>query len=84
MLWVHREKELEMDLTMTAKAMMTARELAELLLTYGDMPVAVQVIETHEGHEYNAVEGDEGVHCEINARPDGSRYLAVVGYSGDR
>jgi hypothetical protein len=73
-----------MQLNTEAPTMIPASQLAELLRTYGDMPVAVQVIETYEGNEYNAVEGDEGVHCEINARPDGSRYLAIVGYSGDR
>jgi hypothetical protein len=77
MLWGHTTRETNMQ---TTTATIPASQLAEMLKSYGDLPVHVQVITTEYGQELSVEEGNEGVHLELNARPDGSRFVAVVGF----
>lgn len=59
--------------------MITARELAEVLVTYGDLPVSVQLI-TGDVHTPGVLEGIHAVHCEIVFDADGCRRVAVTAY----
>lgn len=65
----------------TTTATITAAQLAEMLLTYGDMPVVVHTIDCAEGDEWAAHEGTEQVHLEIVTDMAGSRSVAVVAYN---
>lgn len=58
----------------------TARELAEILLTYGDMPVHTQVVDVCDGEEVANALSDHAVSLEIHATTDGARFLAVTGF----
>jgi hypothetical protein len=58
----------------------TARELAEILMTYGDLKIRAQVVDVCDGDEVACAVSDEGASLEIHTTADGHRFLAVTGF----
>lgn len=70
---------------------MTAAELAEILLSYGDLPIVAQVVDVCDGNEVGTVLSDVpvqlgngrtmfGLQVELHTDVAGRRFAAVTGF----